>query len=71
MDARKPPDCIRDLAQYGWVFHYDPSTKYIGADHPLGGRQSILRIDAPSRTGFEGDKIGQSIVEWFRTADQD
>lgn len=63
-----PPDCIRKLSEAGWVFHYDDSTKHIGADHPLGGKQSILKIDCPSRNGFEANDIGQKIVDWFRSA---
>ena len=29
----------------GWVFRYDASTKFIGAYHPNGGKQSICELN--------------------------
>lgn len=63
----EPPDCIRRLTSAGWKIYYDPATRYIGADHPLGGRQSIAQIARAGRNDFDMDAIGQSIADWLQS----
>jgi hypothetical protein len=50
---------LLDFLQSGWVFSYDPSTRFIGAYHPNGGKQSICEI----RSRFDNDNIGNDIVQ--------
>lgn len=56
------PECCQKLVEAGWRFTYQPETKFIQADHPLGGKQSIVEVIDISRNGFECDEIGNAIA---------
>lgn len=42
----------------GWQYEYSPSTKYVQASHPKGGKQSICEVTIP----FDSDAIGYAIA---------
>jgi hypothetical protein len=56
------PECCRKLVEAGWKFTYQPATKFIQADHPLGGKQSIVEVIDIGRTEIECDEIGKAIA---------
>ena len=57
------PEWCRKLIEVGWRFSYDPATRFVSAEHPLGGRQSIAEIMRIGRTGFDADEVGRRLAE--------
>ena len=51
-------DAIKEYKENGWLFTYCPSTKFVGAEHPKGGRQSICELT----NGFDNDAFGYFIA---------
>lgn len=54
------PECCRRLMEVGWKFSY--SDGFVSAEHPLGGKQTVVEVYGISRPGFEVDQIGKAIV---------
>lgn len=54
-------DTIKNYQNNGWVFEYEPKTKFIGAYHPSGGKQSICELV----NHFESDAFGTAIAEFL------
>ena len=52
------PEWCRKLVKAGWRFRYDPATRFVSAEHPLGGKQSIAEIMRIGRDGFDVDDLG-------------
>lgn len=52
---------IEKYQDNGWVFKYEPGTKFIGAYHPSGGKQSICELV----NHFEPDAFGTAIAEFL------
>jgi hypothetical protein len=48
------------MASAGWKFAY--SDQFISAEHPLGGRQSIVEMRIPRR-GIDIDAIGNYLAK--------
>lgn len=42
----------------GWVYQYERATRFIGAYHPEGGKQSILHFERQEM----GDELGPVLV---------
>ena len=53
------PEWCQKLVEAGWRFRYDPATRFVSAEHPLGGKQSIAEIMRIGRTGFDPDEFGR------------
>ena len=49
---------VQEYRDNGWVFKYDPETRFVGAYHPQGGKQSICEL----RNGFGDDAFGFAIA---------
>ncbi len=62
-NERKPINRIK-LSQ-GWRFTYSPSTRYIGMEHPKGGKQSICEMKHP----FDMDEFGKLIIDFLNKED--
>ena len=56
------PEWCRKLIEAGWRFSYDPATRFVSAEHPLGGKQSIAEIMRIGRTGFDADEVGKRLA---------
>lgn len=56
------PECCRKLVDAGWVFRWEPEARFVSAEHPLGGKQSIVQVYDRCRTGFEVNQIGEAIA---------
>lgn len=56
------PECCRKLVKAGWRFGYCPETKFVWAEHALGGKHSVCEVRAVGRNGFEGVEIGNAIA---------
>lgn len=56
------PEWCRKLVKTGWRFRYDPATRFVSAEHPLGGKQSIAEIMRIARTGFDANEFGRLIA---------
>ena len=54
------PSCCEKLKAAGWMFSYDHETRFVSAEHPLGGKQSVVEVIRISRSGF--DEIGRAHV---------
>ena len=54
-------DAVKELAEDGWVFKYEPATRYIGINHPNGGKQSLLHFPSAER----GNQFGEAIAEFL------
>lgn len=56
------PECCAKLRKAGWKFSYDKWTRFVSAEHPLGGKQSVVEVCCIARTEFEMDEIGERIA---------
>lgn len=56
------PECCRKLYENGWRFSYCPETRFVSAEHPLGGKQSVVEVYQVGRSGFDVDELGRSIA---------
>lgn len=54
-------NAIKRYQDNGWVFKYEPGTKFIGTYHPRGGKQSICELVHH----FEPDAFGMAIAEFL------
>jgi len=52
---------IEGYQDNGWIFKYEPSTKFIGVCHPNGEKQSICELV----NHFESDVLGEAITEFL------
>lgn len=52
-------ETINQMKENGWVFKYDPDTKFISADHEKGGAQSICEMKIRYK---RADNIGYAIA---------
>lgn len=55
------PQCCRELVAAGWKFMWISDVGFVAAEHPLGGKQSIVEVKT-YRKGFEADQIGEAIA---------
>lgn len=56
---------IEGMIDAGWGFRWEPDTRFIGAYHPDGGKQSVLEVVKLTRTDEEVDEIGQALADLF------
>jgi len=59
------PTVVRSLTQ-GWTYSYSDATRFVGADHPDGGRMSIAKL-YPGPVGM-CDEIGHAIASMLNAA---
>lgn len=52
---------VQEYRDNGWVFIYEPKTRFVGASHPHGGKQSICEL----RSGFADDDFGFAIAKYL------
>lgn len=64
----KQPECVRQLVEAGWRFKWDAETSFVSAEHPLGGKQSVVEVLPVGRNGFDRNQIGQSIEELLNSS---
>lgn len=55
------PECCKKWIDAGWRFIWDRETAFIGAEHPNGGRISVLQVCRAGRKEFDIDEIGKAI----------
>lgn len=56
------PMCCKKLVELGWEFKWDPKTRFVAANHPLGGCQSVVEVCLSGRSGFDINEIGREIA---------
>jgi hypothetical protein len=56
------PESCKKLYDAGWRFSYCEQTRFVSAEHPLGGKQSVVEVSLISRTEFDANDIGHSIA---------
>lgn len=56
------PQCCKALRLGGWVFRWDRDTRFVSAEHPRGGKQSVVSVCNIGRSGFDVDEIGRQIT---------
>ena len=52
---------VEEYQKDGWVFKYESGTKFIGAYHPNGGKQSICELV----NHIESNAFGITIAEFL------
>jgi hypothetical protein len=52
---------VEEMVSAGWKFAY--SSQFISAEHPLGGKQSIVEMVEPRRNGIDVDAIGSYLAK--------
>lgn len=58
------PKCCRDLVKAGWKFYWcGDDVRFVAAEHPLGGKQSVVEVCRTGRTGFDVEQLGQAITD--------
>jgi hypothetical protein len=53
-------EMIKQMKENGWIFKYDPQTKFIGAQHKNGGYESVCEITI--RNNNRAANIGYAIA---------
>jgi hypothetical protein len=56
------PEWCKKLVQAGWRFRYDPATRFVIAEHPRGGRQSIAAVTRTILGDFDADEFGKQLA---------
>lgn len=56
------PECCKKLREAGWKFSYSRECMYVGAEHPLGGKKSVVEVMRVCRNGFDEHEIGEAIA---------
>ena len=56
------PESCKKLYAAGWRFSYCAETRFVSAEHPLGGKQSVVEVSRIGRTGFDCNEIGSAIA---------
>lgn len=54
---------VREFQDDGWVFIYDEDTRFIGAHHKEGGKQSVCEIRHP----YQGHDFGRALAYLLNT----
>lgn len=58
------PECCRKLVSAGWKFAWcGQDVGFVIAEHPLGGKQSVVEVCRVSISGFDADEIGRAIAD--------
>lgn len=63
-DAARWPEVFAERLADGWTFAYEPSTHYVGMNHPHGGKQSVVRVEY----GAYDEQIGNAIAAAMNAA---
>lgn len=57
------PECCRKLVEAGWEFHWcGDGVSFVAAEHPMGGKQSVVEVLRVGRNGFDRNEIGNAIT---------
>lgn len=56
------PECAQRLAGDGWKFEWQAETGFVEANHPIGGKQSVVEVLRIGRSDFDRDEIGRAIA---------
>jgi hypothetical protein len=56
-------EIVAEYRKNGWSFEYEPGTRYVGLNHPQGGKQSVCEIRS-----FNVDKFGHAIAGLLNSA---
>ena len=56
------PEWCRKLVEAGWRFRYDPATRFVSAEHPRGGKQSIAAVTRTILGDFDADDFGKQLA---------
>ena len=57
------PDSCRKLIESGWTIRWEPETQFVSAEHPEGGKKSLLQVYQRSLSGVEVNEIGQAVAD--------
>ena len=49
------------MTEAGWKFAWQADTGFVAANHPLGGKQSIVEVCPIARKGIDRYEIGEAI----------
>ena len=52
---------VEEYRERGWVFHYDDDTRFVGASHPKGGKQSICEL----KNSLNNSDFGHAIAKYL------
>jgi len=52
---------VQEYRDNGWVFEYCDSTRFVGAYHPNGGKQSICEL----KNNFDNSAFGHAIAKYL------
>jgi hypothetical protein len=57
------------FADAGWKFTYDHETRFVQAEHPLGGKFSVCEVSRMTRTGggtpITWDEVGEAFAAFL------
>jgi len=56
------PESCKKLYSAGWRFSYCSKTRFVFAEHPLGGKQSIVEVLLIGQSELDANEIGQAIA---------
>ena len=65
------PECCKNLCEDGWQFIYEKGTQFVAANHPNGGRQSVVEVCRIASRGFYVDQIGEAIAALLNGGEPD
>lgn len=53
----------KEFLKQGWEFEYDPATRFVGANHPKGGKQSICEVVI--KQPYARDEFGFALADFL------
>ena len=56
------PECCRGLREKGWKFSYNEDTWFVYAEHPFGGRRTVVEVLRRGLSLQEINEIGEQIA---------
>ncbi len=56
------PESCKKFYSAGWRFSYCSKTRFVFAEHPHGGKQSIVEVLLIGQSEFDANEIGQAIA---------
>ena len=61
-ESDSQPEWCQKLVKAGWRFRYDPTTRFVSAEHPLGGKQNIAAVTRTMLGDFDADQFGKQLA---------
>jgi len=67
MESKLKPRSCREFLDDGWRFTWCSFSRYVGAEHPRGGKKSIAEVMHQDSFSVDHNEIGYAIAEMLNS----